>query len=230
MATVEVLPAVSVDEKPKRYYIFESEEVHKYLLPADEEERVRLDEQSLGIIQAFDNKLIWAPITLKEGDAVLDSGTGSGHWLLSLAKELEAQKIPSIRLLGSDITPRMFPPPSLIPHNASFSTDSITELPASWSGTISLIHQRLLFLALQEPQWKTALSEMYRVLTPGGCIQLFELNYRGFDSPNEALKTHKAFQFRNRLGEVRKVVVDIVDHLEGWIKEAGFVDGSEGDQ
>lgn len=37
-----------------------------------------LDLQSKAVNELFDNKLIRAPIELKEGDTVLDSGTGSG--------------------------------------------------------------------------------------------------------------------------------------------------------
>lgn len=38
-----------------------------------------LNLQSQSINRTFDNRLIWAPITLKDEDVVLDSGTGSGN-------------------------------------------------------------------------------------------------------------------------------------------------------
>ncbi|KAF5349925.1 hypothetical protein D9756_009185 [Leucocoprinus leucothites] len=211
-------------EKSRRYYVSTFSNDHKYLLPADEEERERLNNQSQGIIQIFDNKLIWAPVSLKDEDIVLDSGTGSGHWLLSLAKERDIyNKIPSVYLRGIDISSRMFPPPSLTPSNTTFSIDSITSLPMSWSNTISLIHQRLLMAALQAPQWHSALSEMYRVLAPGGWIQLFE-GHHLFDSPSEAVTHHKAFQIRDKLCfETRNVIIDITKHLPEWIEQAGFV-------
>ncbi|KAF5350041.1 hypothetical protein D9756_009186 [Leucocoprinus leucothites] len=180
MASTHIIPQGAPQiEELGRYYVSAFSNDHKYFLPADEEERERLNNQSQGIIQIFDNKLIWAPVPLKDEDIVLDSGTGSGHWLLSLAKERDIyNKIPSVYLRGIDISSHMFPSPSLTPPNTSFSINSITSLPANWSNTISLIHQRLLMAALQAPQWHSALSEMYRVLAPGGWIQLFEGHHR----------------------------------------------------
>lgn len=77
--------------------------------------------------------------------------------------------------------------------------------------------------ALQEEQWKAAISEMYRVVVPGGWIQLFEANHN-FVSPSEAIREHKALLFRNKLSfEVRHIVIDIVHHLQTWLEQAGFV-------
>ncbi|KAF9445131.1 S-adenosyl-L-methionine-dependent methyltransferase [Macrolepiota fuliginosa MF-IS2] len=222
MAPVEVLspPGIPESNKDQRYFISsESSTASAYLLPADDEERERLDLQSRMINQNFDNKLIWAPITLNSGDIVLDSGTGSGHWLLSLAKEVPQ----TIQLYGVDLSPRMFPPAASTPPNATFTPTSITSLPEHWTNTLSLIHQRLLVVALSSSQWQTALSEMFRTLVPGGWVQLFEL-HSVLASPSEALRKHKVFAIRDKLCyEVRHVVMDIVDHLPGWLEQAGFV-------
>ncbi|KAJ3571499.1 hypothetical protein NP233_g3715 [Leucocoprinus birnbaumii] len=224
-----VLSQTNLPEEPrfnasKRYYVSEAIQEHKYVQPADDEEQKRLNDQSQFIVHAFNNKLIWAPVNLKEDDMVPDSGTGSGDWLLSLAKERDIDhKFPCIKLLGIDISPRMFPPPSLHPIKTTFSMESITSLPHSWSNTVSLIHQRLLMLALQPSQWKVALAEMYRVLVPGGWIQVFE-GQRLFESPSDEIVYHKAFRLRDDLClAVCNVAVDIVDYLPNWIEEAGFV-------
>ncbi|KAF9446059.1 S-adenosyl-L-methionine-dependent methyltransferase [Macrolepiota fuliginosa MF-IS2] len=222
MTPVEVLspPGFPESETDQRYFISsEGLTASAYLLPADDEERKRLDLQSRVINQNFDNQLILAPITLNSGDIVLDSGTGSGHWLLSLAKEVPK----TVQLWGIDISPRMFPPAASTPPNAIFAPNSITSLPEHWTNTLSLIHQRLLVVALSPSQWQTALSEMFRTLAPGGWVQLFELHYM-LVSPSEALRKHKVFAMRNKLCyEVRHVVMDIVDHLPSWLEQAGFV-------
>ncbi|EKM82147.1 hypothetical protein AGABI1DRAFT_112257 [Agaricus bisporus var. burnettii JB137-S8] len=167
----------------------------------------------------FENKLIWAPVTLESGAVVLDSGTGSGHWLLSLAKEVPS----TVVLRGIDISPRMFPSPTTIPDNMSLMSHSITSLPEDWTNTVTLIHQRLLVAAFQADQWKTAVSEMYRVLAPGGWVQLFEPREQLL-SPLEAITNHKTLRILERLmADTRHIVNDVVDHLQHWLEEAGFV-------
>lgn len=117
----------------------------------------------------------------------------------------------------------MFPSPSLTPQNITFESLSITSLPAHWTNSLTLIHQRLLIVALQTHQWKAALSEMYRTLAPGGWVQLFEPDHI-FRTPSEAIIRHKAVQIRDVLcRDVYQIVIDIVDHLAKWLEEAGFV-------
>jgi hypothetical protein len=113
--------------------------------------------------------------------------------------------------------------PSNPPSNISFTQNTITSLPEDWSNTFTLINQRLLVVALQAPQWKAALSEMYRTLIPGGYVQLFELSHRT-KSPSEEVREHKVFVMRNKLTlEVKHVVMDINDHLQAWLEECGFI-------
>lgn len=117
----------------------------------------------------------------------------------------------------------MFPSTPLTPPNVDFESLSITSLPAAWTNSIALIHQRLLILALQAHQWKAALSEMYRVLTPGGWVQLFEPQH-ALHTPCEAIIHHKAVQICDALCRgVSNIAIDAIDHLETWLEEAGFV-------
>jgi hypothetical protein len=100
---------------------------------------------------------------------------------------------------------------------------SITSLPEDWNNTVTLIHQRLLVVALQAEQWKAAVSEMYRVLAPGGWVQLFEPRER-FMSPSPAITGHRFVGIRDKLSvDIRHIVVDVVDRLPNWLQEAGFV-------
>ncbi|KAF7775874.1 hypothetical protein Agabi119p4_4267 [Agaricus bisporus var. burnettii] len=206
----------------ERHYVSDSSESspYKYCIPPNEQERARLDLQSEMINLTFENKLIWAPITLEKGAIVVDSGTGSGHWLFkSLAKEVPS----TVTLRGIDISPRMFPLPETIPDNTSFISLSVTSLPEDWTNTVTLIHQRLLMAALQAYQWKTAISEMYRVLEPGGWVQLFEPK-DWFVTPCEAITHHKIRRTRDKLiADLRHVTVNVIEYLQNWLKEAGFV-------
>jgi hypothetical protein len=113
--------------------------------------------------------------------------------------------------------------PSTTPSNISFTQNTITSLPKDWSNTITLINQRLLVVALQTPQWKVALSEMYRALIPGGYVQLFEICQLP-ESPSKEIREHKVFAIRDKLShEVRHVTMNITDYLQTWLEECGFI-------
>lgn len=134
-----------------------------------------------------------------------------------------AKEVPqSIQLRGIDVSSRIFPPHSLKPPNATFMDCSITSLPSDWSNTVSLVHQRLLNGSLQTEQWKDALSEMYRVLVPGGWVQFLE-PYWTLVSPSEAIRNNKASALKNKLCQKRLTVIDTIEHLATWMEQAGFV-------
>lgn len=117
----------------------------------------------------------------------------------------------------------MFPPAPLTPPNVDFKIQPLTSLPADWTNSIALIHQRFLVLALQAHQWKAALSEMYRVLTPGGWVEFCEPDHL-LSAPSEAIVQHKVMQIRDAVcHDVCHTVVDITDHLGQWLQDAGFV-------
>lgn len=104
MSPMETLASIHPIEPngSQRYCVsFDASKDSVYLLPADEQERersvyllplllsrkidqsnhTRLNIQGGTLNTVFGNKLIWAPLTLKHGDTVLDSGTGSGTLL-----------------------------------------------------------------------------------------------------------------------------------------------------
>lgn len=91
-----------------------------------------------------------------------------GAWLLDLARNIH----PSVALTGIDIQPRLFPVE--YPSNITFGVHSVTNLPGSWTDRFKLVNQRLLNAALTTEQWGLGFQEIYRVLAPGGWIQLLE--------------------------------------------------------
>ncbi|KAF7980706.1 hypothetical protein HWV62_37167 [Athelia sp. TMB] len=168
--------------------------------------------------KAFDGRLVLAPIFLKPGDRVLDSGSGAASWLLDLVKEVPS----TVSISAVDISSRLFPanPPS----NVRFFEASVTQLPLDWSSTFNLVNQKLLFAALSATAWQTAFAEMYRVLVPGGWVNLIELNgdldrmdfKHGPAARAMMTLSREIFRSGNSLA-------DAVFHLPGWLEKAGFI-------
>ncbi|KAJ3733115.1 S-adenosyl-L-methionine-dependent methyltransferase [Lentinula guzmanii] len=188
-----------------------------YILPANEPERERLDQQSRFMTKAvFGGKLISTQTNISPGDEILESATGTGIWLLDLARELPTP----VSLTGIDISSRLFP--TNYPSNVTFSSQSVTSLPESWSNKFNLINQRLLTGALTKEQWPNALSELYRVLKPGAWIQLMETGPtpKMYSGP----KMRRMVDSWASLYRLRGLVTDIQDILEQLLSEAGFVE------
>lgn len=93
------------------------------------------------------------------------------------------------------------------------------ELPAAWSGRFDLIHQRLLVAGLSPKDWPIALAEMYRVLAPGGWMQLGEIS-RWRAGP----VTERHWNMVSVLHEVKSGYLRIADALPDLVAQAGFVD------
>lgn len=182
----------------------------------------------------FDNKLVFPPVELAEGDHVLDSATGSGLsfpslttpglmngvyagvWMVDVA-----HKYPSVTFTGTDISAHLFR--KEVPPNVSYTVESVLAMPAAWSGKFTLTNQRLLIVGLKEPQWPPALGELFRVTKPGGWVQLSEYTHTLVSGPVTA----------RFLGALREMVgtlgfmLDMGYHLKGLLGDAGFVDVEE---
>ncbi|KLO06580.1 S-adenosyl-L-methionine-dependent methyltransferase, partial [Schizopora paradoxa] len=147
---------------------------HLYLLPRDASERLRLNEQHRYLIKfVYDGRSVYKEDVvsrLQNGGKVLDSGTGTAIWLQDLAREVPE----SVELHGIDLSPKNFPEEADRPSNLHLHIGSLTNLPAEWSNQFDLINQRFLIAGLSKSEWPQAVAEMFRVLKPGGVVQLAE--------------------------------------------------------
>ncbi|KAF7295425.1 S-adenosyl-L-methionine-dependent methyltransferase [Mycena indigotica] len=212
--TVEAATA-PITHTPREYQEYPGSQ---YILPTDTPELQRLTLQHRTLKSMYGGRILWAPVELTEEDKVLDTGCGPGLWVLDLASSVS----PAIQMTGIDIESRLFPP--FPPPNLTFQIQSVLSLPADWSNTFTLIHQRLLLLALEIPQWPVALSEMHRVLRPGGWVQLAESTpwhvgtYPGRPAMEKLTALYRA------ASEARNLYVDCAYDMPKLLKDAGFVD------
>ncbi|KAJ7619886.1 S-adenosyl-L-methionine-dependent methyltransferase [Mycena rosella] len=205
--------ASPIDHVPRKHQAYPGSQ---YALPTDQAENDRLQHQSLK--KLFENRILLAPVDLEANDQVLEIGTGPGLWMLDLAGSVH----PSVSMVGVDIESRLFP--THHPENLDFRIESVTNLPSDWSNKFSLVHQRLLMIALQIPEWPVALREIYRVIRPGGWVQLGEFNaWAEGDTPNKPCMEKLVAMFRC-LVKSRNLYIDCAKDMPRMLEEAGFVD------
>ena len=130
-----------------------------------------------------------------------------------------ATQIPdTVEIQGIDIATRLFP--QTYPTNIELSIESISSLPAEWSGTFAYVHQRLLLAALTIDMWKSALAEIFRVLKPGGWVELVETTSR---IPHVGPCSIKLNSMKFALYAHKNLLVDHKKQLRGLLLGAGFV-------
>ncbi|KLO08431.1 S-adenosyl-L-methionine-dependent methyltransferase [Schizopora paradoxa] len=189
-----------------------------YILPRNEKEFERLNFQHKYLTKAAcDGRLVFdKSIKFAEKCSVLDSGTGTGIWAIDLANGMSD----SVEIHASDISGDNFVPNP--PSNVHFTLASVTSLPAEWSNKFDFVNQRLLVAALLASEWPKALAEIYRVVKPGGAIQLMEADFR-FPTPETPVQV----QVRDLLWksfESLGLDMTISGNLPTMLKDAGFVD------
>ncbi|KAJ7499603.1 S-adenosyl-L-methionine-dependent methyltransferase [Mycena latifolia] len=214
-ATTPVNSSKPIEHATRQYQAYPGAQ---YILPTDnvEEERLILQHHALKIL--FESRILLAPVSIEKNDKILEIGTGTGHWILDLAGSID----PSVSMVGVDIESHLFP--TSYPKNLEFRVESVTKLPSGWTTTFSLVHQRLLLLALQIPEWPAALREIYRVLRPGGWVQLGECTpYTMGEYPNKPCMEKLAAMYRSLVG-ARNLYVDCARDILKMLEDAGFAD------
>ncbi|KZV83794.1 S-adenosyl-L-methionine-dependent methyltransferase [Exidia glandulosa HHB12029] len=187
-----------------------------YLLPADSEEGRRLNAQYVAMQHSVGGKVILPPVTLADGNAVLDCATGTGIWALELA----AMVPPTVSITGVDISHHLFP--NVPPSNVTFEQQSVLSLPVEWSGRFTLVHQSLLAFSLRTEEWQKNLQELYRVTKPGGWVQLCDVSWPDM-VPNDELPFSRYLRgIHYKLAEMRGLDVYCGRNLEQRTKDAGF--------
>ncbi|KAF9444521.1 S-adenosyl-L-methionine-dependent methyltransferase [Macrolepiota fuliginosa MF-IS2] len=205
---------MTVEHSVERYFTNDS----AYILPSDDQERKRLLKQHQALTHAFGNSPILAPVQFADGDQVLEIGAAAGAWLYDAAQQIGSSS--KVKFHAIDIEDQLFP--SEPPHNMSFSVASVLDLPPTWKERFSYVHQRLLMGALTETQWPTAVQEIYRVVRPGGWVELSEGEAQ-IGCPDGG-ERHQFHRLLHEFWVSRSLVVYTGLELPKLLKAVGFVD------
>ncbi|KAF7726204.1 hypothetical protein EC973_009002 [Apophysomyces ossiformis] len=108
---------------------------------------------------------VWAPV--ESPKVIVDSGTGNGIWALEMASYFGQAQV-----LGIDIRPP--PEQQSGPKNLRFVEANIMETWPMADNAVDFIFQRNMGQVIQKEMWPKVLQEMFRVLKPGGYIELVE--------------------------------------------------------
>ena len=131
-----------------------------------------------------------------------------------------AKEVPeSVQIYGSDVSAANFP--TSTPPNVTMTIASTVSLPEEWKGYFDLVHQRLLLAALRREQWPVVLSEMYRVLKPGGAVQLVEFD---LSPKSKGPAMQELLKVLTEAYAETNLILDVATRLGPLLETAGFVD------
>lgn len=120
-----------------------------------------------------------AKILPARGGRVADVATGTGIWMLDIAREYD----PSTIFDGYDISDSQFPPKERLPSNMTFSTcDCKKPFPPELHGLYDVVHVRMLIAVMHESDWAAVARNLLQLLRPGGALMWAEFHAQQFRS------------------------------------------------
>ncbi|CAG8499913.1 8065_t:CDS:2 [Paraglomus occultum] len=180
-----------------------------YYLPRTNEDIDRLQMQHF-LLQHVWQSNYSAPIQQQLKDhkmRVLDAGCGPGTWLLEMASGNQI-----VEFYGVDIQPVF--PTEIKPANLKFYIADLKDNVPFENQYFDYIRISLLNWCLSADEWPVILKELFRVLRPGGWLEIAEIDQTKFvDGPNLGLLT-KIFA---ELSTQRKVIPNISEHLPSFL-------------
>ena len=120
---------------------------------------------------------------LSESPTIADIGTGTGAFLLQLAKVY-----PKATLRGFDVSQRLFPSPESLPVNVQLGFMNFKEPPPpEEQNRYDLVHVRLVTVSMDPGDWNPVVRNLTLLLKPGGALQWEEGNFADFQYRRAAM-------------------------------------------
>ncbi|RPA75632.1 S-adenosyl-L-methionine-dependent methyltransferase [Ascobolus immersus RN42] len=206
-------------ENGRRYHSYRA---GKYALPNDTLEAERLDIVHHLSLLFLSGDLYTSPVRQLASSGrlrrALDAGTGTGIWAMEFGHEF-----PGCEVVGVDLSPIQ---PTHVPPNVRFEVDDLED-EWLWDAPFDYIHIRTLLGSIAS--WPTFLSNCYAHTTPGGYVELQEIDLTNVFSADGTYESHAhAYQHYNSLlfqaGHLTGRRFDLAPELPRMMQEAGFVD------
>ncbi|KAF7945522.1 hypothetical protein EAE96_010289 [Botrytis aclada] len=138
---------------------------------------------------------------------IADLGTGTGIWLLDIARTLP----PTVELYGFDISSAQFPHPNYLPLNVKLEImDSLhVGPPEELLESFDVVHLRLWLGVVMNGDPSAILTHALKLLRPGGYIQWSEVD------PNQGIAEGPNGEESPHVAKVLNVQANVKDHR--WI-------------
>ncbi|KAI8970866.1 S-adenosyl-L-methionine-dependent methyltransferase [Pilobolus umbonatus] len=150
---------------------------------------------------------------LEEGIEVIDAGCGPATWTIEMARDY-----PNSKFTGLDIS--FLDSHKETPDNVEFkNTNIIKDIPFE-DNSIDYYHQRLLVAGLTGEDMKKTLENAFRVLKPGGYVELGEVNFETLENVGPIYEKFNVI-FTGMLKK-KGLIPDMGEHIEGFLEETGF--------
>ena len=146
-----------------------------YSLPKDWKEDQRLDMQHFMLRKYLRGNFL-APVTNPR--TILDVACGTGRWGAELSRQF-----PNANVYGVDIHPpetnniAILGTEGIKPDNYTVLKGDITDgVLNQWHNLFDFTHMRLMMAGMPEQKWDTAVQSLVEMTTPGGWVELVDVN------------------------------------------------------
>ena len=113
-------------------------------------------------------------IPITQDSVIADIATGTGMWLMDVAREL-----PKAQLDGLDLDLKQAPHSQWLPHSIKMRQwDIFEDVPKDLIGKYDFVHVRLLVLVISQDDSQAVIRKLVKMLKPGGYLQWDDLNCR----------------------------------------------------